>query len=142
MAHLSEKKGDTVHIDVIDAEGNMVSITPSGGWLQSSPTMPGLGFCLNSRAQMFWLEPGLPTSLEPGKRPRTTLTPSLALKDGTADGLRHARRRPAGPVAAGLLPALRPSRAEPAGGDRPAAVPFHAFPANRTCGRCAGATSR
>jgi gamma-glutamyltranspeptidase/glutathione hydrolase len=82
MAHLSEKKGDTVHIDVIDAEGNMVSITPSGGWLQSSPTIPGLGFCLNSRAQMFWLEPGLPTSLAPGKRPRTTLSPSLALKGG------------------------------------------------------------
>lgn len=82
MAHLSEKKGDTVHIDVIDNEGNMVSVTPSGGWLQSSPTISGLGFCLNSRAQMFWLEPGLPTSLEPGKRPRTTLTPSLALKDG------------------------------------------------------------
>jgi len=82
MAHLSEKKGDTVHIDVIDSEGNMVSVTPSGGWLQSSPTIPGLGFCLNSRAQMFWLEPGLPTSLAPGKRPRTTLTPSLALHDG------------------------------------------------------------
>lgn len=82
MAHLSEKKGDTVHIDVIDSEGNMVSVTPSGGWLQSSPVVPGLGFCLNSRAQMFWLEEGLPTSLSPGRRPRTTLTPSLALKDG------------------------------------------------------------
>jgi len=84
MAHLSEIRGDTVHIDVIDAEGNMVSATPSGGWLQSSPTVPGLGFCLNSRAQMFWLEPGLPSSLAPGKRPRTTLTPSLAWHpDGT-----------------------------------------------------------
>ncbi|KQV65157.1 gamma-glutamyltransferase family protein [Rhizobium sp. Root1220] len=82
MAHLSEKRGDTVHIDVIDREGNIVSITPSGGWLQSSPTVPGLGFCLNSRAQMFWLKPGLPTSLAPGKRPRTTLTPSLALYEG------------------------------------------------------------
>jgi len=82
MSHLSVIKGDTVHLDVIDAEGNMVSATPSGGWLQSSPVVPGLGFCLNSRAQMFWLEPGLPTSLAPGKRPRTTLTPSLALKDG------------------------------------------------------------
>ncbi len=82
MAHLSEKRGDTVHIDVIDHEGNMVSITPSGGWLQSSPTVPGLGFCLNSRAQMFWLKPGLPTSLAPGKRPRTTLTPSIALHEG------------------------------------------------------------
>ncbi|ARM90420.1 gamma-glutamyltranspeptidase protein [Rhizobium sp. CIAT894] len=81
MAHL-EKRGDTVHIDVIDRDGNMVSVTPSGGWLQSSPTVPGLGFCLNSRAQMFWLKPGLPTSLEPGKRPRTTLTPSLGLYEG------------------------------------------------------------
>ncbi len=82
MSHLSEKRGDTVHIDVIDAEGNFVSVTPSGGWLQSSPVVPGLGFCLNSRAQMFWLEEGLPSSLAPGKRPRTTLTPSLALFEG------------------------------------------------------------
>ncbi|NKL98019.1 MULTISPECIES: gamma-glutamyltransferase family protein [Rhizobium] len=82
MAHLSEKRGDTVHIDVIDRDGNMVSVTPSGGWLQSSPTVPGLGFCLNSRAQMFWLKAGLPTSLAPGKRPRTTLTPSLGLYEG------------------------------------------------------------
>ncbi|WP_134680359.1 gamma-glutamyltransferase family protein [Paracoccus ravus] len=82
MAHLSEKRGDTVHIDVIDRWGNMVSTTPSGGWLQSSPIIPELGFCLNSRAQMFWLEEGLPTSLAPGKRPRTTLTPSLALREG------------------------------------------------------------
>lgn len=82
MAHLSQKRGDTVHIDVIDREGNMVSATPSGGWLQSSPIIPGLGFCLNSRAQMFWLERGLPSSLAPGKRPRTTLTPSMALREG------------------------------------------------------------
>jgi gamma-glutamyltranspeptidase/glutathione hydrolase len=82
MAHLSEKRGDTVHIDVIDREGNMVSVTPSGGWLQSSPIVPGLGFCLNTRAQMFGLKPGLPTSLAPGKRPRTTLTPSMALHEG------------------------------------------------------------
>lgn len=84
MAHLTEKRGDTVHIDVIDAEGNMVSTTPSGGWLQSSPTVPGLGFCLNSRAQMFWLEEGLPTSLAPGRRPRSTLTPSMAFHEGGA----------------------------------------------------------
>ncbi|HTJ57238.1 MAG TPA: gamma-glutamyltransferase family protein [Devosiaceae bacterium] len=82
MAHLSERRGDTVHVDVVDREGNMVSVTPSGGWLQSSPIIPELGFCLNSRAQMFWLTDGLPTSLAPGKRPRTTLTPSLALHEG------------------------------------------------------------
>lgn len=74
--------GDTVHIDVIDRFGNMVSATPSGGWLQSSPVIPDLGFCLGSRAQMFWLEEGLPASLAPNKRPRTTLSPSLALRDG------------------------------------------------------------
>ena len=74
--------GDTCHIDVVDRWGNMVSATPSGGWLQSSPAIPGLGFCLGSRAQMFWLEPGLPASLAPGKRPRTTLSPSLAFKAG------------------------------------------------------------
>ena len=83
MAHLrTEKRGDTVHIDVIDRWGNMISATPSGGWLQSSPVVPELGFALNTRAQMFWLEPGLPTSMAPRKRPRTTLTPSLALFDG------------------------------------------------------------
>jgi gamma-glutamyltranspeptidase/glutathione hydrolase len=76
------KRGDTVHIDVVDRFGNMISATPSGGWLQSSPVIPELGFQLNSRAQMFWLEPGLPASLAPGKRPRTTLTPSLALHEG------------------------------------------------------------
>lgn len=74
--------GDTCHIDVIDRWGNMVSATPSGGWLQSSPIIPELGFCLGTRAQMFWLEEGLPNSLKPGKRPRTTLSPSMALKDG------------------------------------------------------------
>jgi len=82
LAARSAKRGDTVHIDVIDRHGNMISATPSGGWLQSSPTVPELGFCLNTRGQMFWLDEGLPASLEPGKRPRTTLSPSLALEDG------------------------------------------------------------
>jgi gamma-glutamyltranspeptidase/glutathione hydrolase len=75
-------QGDTCHIDVIDTFGNMVAATPSGGWLQSNPVIPDLGFALGSRAQMFWLEEGLPASLAPGKRPRTTLTPSLAWRDG------------------------------------------------------------
>jgi len=82
MAKAADVRGDTCHVDIIDRHGNMVSATPSGGWLQSSPVIPELGFCLNSRAQMFWLKEGLAASLAPGKRPRTTLTPSLALKDG------------------------------------------------------------
>jgi len=73
---------DTCHIDVIDRHGNMVSATPSGGWLQSSPVIPELGFPMGTRGQMFWLRPGLPNSLEPAKRPRTTLSPSFALRDG------------------------------------------------------------
>ncbi|GIG21479.1 gamma-glutamyltranspeptidase [Cellulomonas chitinilytica] len=73
--------GDTCHVDVVDRWGNRVSATPSGGWLQSSPVVPGLGFPLPTRAQMFWLEPGLPNSLAPGKRPRTTLSPAMVLDD-------------------------------------------------------------
>jgi gamma-glutamyltranspeptidase/glutathione hydrolase len=70
-------RGDTCHLDVVDRFGNVASITPSGGWLQSSPHIPGLGFCLGSRLQMTWLEEGLPSSLHPGRRPRTTLSPTL-----------------------------------------------------------------
>ena len=82
VARMGVIGADTVHIDVIDRWGNMVSATPSGGWLQSSPAVPGLGFCLGTRGQMFWLRPDLPNSLQPNKRPRTTLSPSMALRDG------------------------------------------------------------
>src|SRR5437016_2521593 len=75
-------RGDTVHFDIVDAAGNMVSATPSGGWLQSSPVIPELGFGLGTRAQMFWLEEGHPAALARGNRPRTTLSPTLALRDG------------------------------------------------------------
>ncbi|WP_022907833.1 gamma-glutamyltransferase family protein [Curtobacterium sp. B18] len=77
-----ETRGDTCHIDVVDRWGNIVSATPSGGWLQSSPTIPGLGFCLGTRLQMTWLEEGTASTLRPGERPRTTLTPTLVLRDG------------------------------------------------------------
>ncbi|MET7746227.1 gamma-glutamyltransferase [Streptomyces sp. NPDC005385] len=75
-------RGDTCHLDVVDRWGNMVAATPSGGWLQSNPVVPELGFPLGTRLQMAWLEEGLPNALAPGRRPRTTLTPSLALRDG------------------------------------------------------------
>ena len=82
VSRSGETKGDTCHIDVVDQWGNMVSATPSGGWLQSSPTIPGLGFALGTRLQMNWLDPDHPAALAPGKRPRTTLTPTLVLKGG------------------------------------------------------------
>ena len=78
---LGAGRGDTCHLDVVDRWGNMVSATPSGGWLQSSPAIPGLGFCLGTRAQIFNLEESHPNGLVPGKRPRTTLSPSLAFRD-------------------------------------------------------------
>jgi gamma-glutamyltranspeptidase/glutathione hydrolase len=82
VGRIGEVRGDTVHFDIVDQAGNMVSATPSGGWLQSSPVIPDLGFCLGTRAQMFWLQEGHPAALAPGKRPRTTLSPTLALRDG------------------------------------------------------------
>ena len=74
--------GDTCHLDVIDRWGNVVSATPSGGWLSSSPVVPALGFSINTRLQISWLDESLPGALAPGKRPSTTLSPSLALRDG------------------------------------------------------------
>jgi gamma-glutamyltranspeptidase/glutathione hydrolase len=81
VGRLGEMRGDTVHFDIVDRAGNMISATPSGGWLQSSPVIPELGFGLGTRGQMFWLEENHPASLKPGKRPRTTLSPTLALRD-------------------------------------------------------------
>ncbi|MBE1489406.1 gamma-glutamyltransferase family protein [Plantactinospora soyae] len=75
-------RGDTCHVDVVDRWGNMISATPSGGWLQSSPAIPDLGFPLGSRLQMFWLEEGLASSLAPGRRPRTTLSPTMVHRNG------------------------------------------------------------
>ncbi|HYZ32436.1 MAG TPA: gamma-glutamyltransferase [Crenalkalicoccus sp.] len=82
VSRLGASGGDTCHVDVVDRWGNMVSATPSAGWLQSSPAIPELGFCLGTRCQMFWLDETLPNGLVPGKRPRTTLSPSLVLREG------------------------------------------------------------
>jgi gamma-glutamyltranspeptidase/glutathione hydrolase len=73
----------TVHVDVVDAKGNIASFTPSGGWLKSAEVMDGLGFPLSVRMMTFYLGPAHhPNVVAPYKRPRTTLTPSLAYKEG------------------------------------------------------------
>jgi gamma-glutamyltranspeptidase/glutathione hydrolase len=82
FAPLPVEWGDTVHLDIVDAAGNMISATPSGGWLQGSPVVPGLGFPISTRGQMCWLEEGHPTTLRPGSRPRITLSPTLVTRDG------------------------------------------------------------
>ena len=76
-AYRARAVGDTSFLSVADAAGNVVAATPSGGWLQSSPAIPELGFPLGTRAQMMWLDPASPSGLVPGSTPRTTLTPTL-----------------------------------------------------------------
>ncbi len=121
-----EKRGDTCHVDVIDRWGNMVAATPSGGWLQSSPAIPGLGFQLDTRAQMFWLVDGLPTSMAPGRGRARRCRRPCAQERRALHGVRHAGRRPAGPVVDLVLPAPRPTRHQPAGGDRLPGLPHRA----------------
>lgn len=82
VVRLTQASGDTCCITAADRDGNMVAATPSGGWLKSSPAVPGLGFPLGTRGQMAWLVEGHNNSLAPGKRPRTTLSPTIVLRDG------------------------------------------------------------
>ncbi|MBV8356984.1 MAG: gamma-glutamyltransferase family protein [Deltaproteobacteria bacterium] len=74
--------GGTIHVTAADGRGNMVACTASGGWIPSSPVIDTLGFPLGTRMQTFYLDESHPNALKPGKRPRTTLTPSLATRGG------------------------------------------------------------
>ncbi len=89
----AEGRRDTTQLVAADAFGNLICATPSGGWLPSSPVIGELGFPIGTRAQMFTLDPTHPNALQPGKRPRTTLTPSLARMP---DGRRMAFGTPGG----------------------------------------------
>lgn len=73
---------DTTHTCAVDGRGNLMAATCSGGWIPSSPVIPGLGFPMGTRGQMFDLDGHRANALAPRKRPRTTLTPSLALRKG------------------------------------------------------------
>jgi gamma-glutamyltranspeptidase/glutathione hydrolase len=82
FAPLPPEWGDTCNLDVVDAAGNMISATPSGGWLQGSPVVPGLGFPVTTRGQVAWVEEGHPSTVRPGTRPRITLSPTLVTREG------------------------------------------------------------
>ncbi len=114
----------TVHLDIADRFGNMISATPSGGWLQSSPVIPALGWPLGTRAQMFWLEERASLVARAGKAAPDDAEPrARASRRRAVPGLGHAGRGPAGAVGvARVHPPCRP-RARPAGGDRRAGVP-------------------
>jgi gamma-glutamyltranspeptidase / glutathione hydrolase len=72
----------TIHVTAADRDGNMIAVTASGGWIPSSPVIDALGFPLGTRMQTFYLDERHPNALKPGKRPRTTLSPSLAMVRG------------------------------------------------------------
>ncbi len=72
----------TIHVTAADRLGNLIAVTASGGWIPSSPVIDALGFPLGSRMQTFYLDARHPNALAPGKRPRTTLSPSLAMRAG------------------------------------------------------------
>src|SRR5204862_7357206 len=75
--------GDTTCVDVVDKDGNLVSATPSSGWLLGGAFVAGdTGVPLSNRMTVFDLDPLSPNVLVGGKRPRTTLTPTLVLKNG------------------------------------------------------------
>ena len=117
-------RGDTCHLDVVDRWGNVVAVTPSGGWLQSSPTIPELGFCLGTRLQMMWLDEASPSALRARAPPAHH--PHADHRDRgirARDRHRHSRRRSAGPVAAAGPAADARRRLHGPGGDRRARVP-------------------
>ena len=75
--------GDTTCVDVVDKDGNLFSATPSSGWLLGGAFVAGdTGVPMSNRMTVFDLDPLSPNVLVGGKRPRTTLTPTLVLKDG------------------------------------------------------------
>lgn len=85
--HMLKRKGgpvaDTTAIEVVDRHGNLFSCTPSSGWLLGGAYIAGdTGVPMSNRLTVFDLDPESPNVLVPGKRPRTTLSPSMVLKDG------------------------------------------------------------
>ena len=80
---LEKEHGDTTSLQVVDAAGNLFSATPSSGWLLGGAFVAGkTGVPMSNRMQAFHLDPASPNVLAGGKRPRTTLTPTIVLKDG------------------------------------------------------------
>jgi gamma-glutamyltranspeptidase/glutathione hydrolase len=77
----AERANDTTCVNVIDKDGNLFSATPSGAWLPAV-VAGDTGVLLGQRMQSFLLEEGHPNVLQPAKRPRITLSPTLVLKDG------------------------------------------------------------
>ncbi|HWJ55095.1 MAG TPA: gamma-glutamyltransferase family protein [Vicinamibacterales bacterium] len=80
---IGKEHGDTTSLQVADAAGNLFSATPSSGWILGGAFVAGkTGVPMSNRMQAFHLDPASPNVLAGGKRPRTTLTPTIVLHDG------------------------------------------------------------
>ena len=74
---------DTTHIAVIDKEGNIFDVTPSGGWIPGAVILGDTGIAMSVRGEQFWLDKTRANQIRPRARPRYTLTPSLVFKGET-----------------------------------------------------------
>ncbi|MBI4640467.1 MAG: gamma-glutamyltransferase, partial [Candidatus Tectomicrobia bacterium] len=74
--------GGTTHLAVIDRDGNMICMTPSGGSFRKSAFIPEIGCALSTRIEMFFVDADHPNEIQPGKRPRTTLVNYMVCRDG------------------------------------------------------------
>lgn len=72
---------DTSYVCVVDRRGNIFSATPSDV-SYSTPIIPPTGLAVSSRGSQSWVDPGHPSSIQGGKRPRLTPNPCIVFKDG------------------------------------------------------------
>lgn len=77
------ESGSTTHYSIMDKEGNMVAVTKTINYFfGSGVTVGGRGFILNNEMDDFNAQPGTSNSVEPGKRPLSSMSPTLVLRDG------------------------------------------------------------
>ena len=74
---------DTTHMAVIDKDGNIFDVTPSGGWVPGAVILGGTGIAISVRGEQFHLDKTRANQIRPRSRPRYTLTPSIVFKGDT-----------------------------------------------------------
>src|SRR5262245_48470445 len=71
---------DTTHMSIIDKDGNIFDVTPSGGWVPGAVILGDTGIGMSVRGEQFWLDTAKANQIRPRARPRYTLTPSIVFK--------------------------------------------------------------
>jgi gamma-glutamyltranspeptidase/glutathione hydrolase len=73
---------DTTHMAIVDRDGNVFDVTPSGGWVNGAVILGDTGIGMSVRGEQFFLDESRANQIRPRARPRYTLTPSMVFKDG------------------------------------------------------------